>query len=51
MKPWNAQSVSAQGTVHLTYGKQIRMVYSFYVLQLWTQTLSQCRIREGDKYV
>ena len=34
MKPWNAQRVSAQGTVLLTYGKQIRIVYSFYVLHL-----------------
>ena len=47
MKPWNAQRV----TVHLTYGKQIRIIYSFNVLHLQTQTLLQCRKREGVKYV
>lgn len=31
MKPWNAQRVSAQGTVHLTYGKTDR--YSMLILR------------------
>lgn len=30
MKPWNAQRVSAQGTVHLTYGKTD--TYSIFIL-------------------
>ena len=31
MKPWNAQRVSAQGTVHLTYRKTDR--YSMLILR------------------
>ena len=31
MKPWNAQRVSAQGTVHLTYGKTD--TYSILILR------------------